>query len=250
MSPHASVHSGGAFADAPLDHHFETQNDTEGATADKTVSEDEADIAGLSFGRKKKGSRRNNHGSASGSRSGTGLTAHSLPHHNTGGGSSSGGSGSGYRAPPSASSSSAAVDQRTVTDRDDTNAPPPNRPIPPPASSPTTPLTLSTPSVHSGHLGHLTHPTIVAEPVRSRTDLWQHQHRSPSSEGEEVAGAQFGKPDVEANEFGMITAGTNKGGAGRVKKSYREKRARSQQGKEDGENGEEGGDTFEGFPGF
>ncbi|TKY87252.1 hypothetical protein EX895_003929 [Sporisorium graminicola] len=234
VSPHA--HGAPVFADAtkpPVD-------EADEATADKTVSEDEADIAGLSFGRKKAGSRRNDSGSASGSRSAAGLTARTTT---TGGGSSSGGSGSGHR-PTSASSSAAG--RTHYRDR-------PRR-----HERTSSKSSNSSSGIFSYHSSNTLHPiaapstaaTSVTSP-RVLPNLYESEAIYTSAKpvqgegADEVAQAQFGKPDVDANEFGVITAGTNKGGAGRVKKSYRDKRGPSQLVDE-----QAGTDSFEGFPGF
>ncbi len=52
--------------------------------------------------------------------------------------------------------------------------------------------------------------------------------------GEAVEGAMFGKADADADEFGVITAGSDRGGAGRVKRSWRDKRATSRVADEEG----------------
>ncbi|CBQ72070.1 conserved hypothetical protein [Sporisorium reilianum SRZ2] len=227
-SPHG--HGAAAFADA---------RDTEepAATADKPESEDEADIAGLSFGRKK-GARRADSGSASGSRSGAGLTARTTT---IGGGSSSGGSASGHR-PTSASSSSAG--RAHYRDR-------PRR-----HERTSSKSSNSSSGIFSYHSSNTLHPNAAPSTVatsvtspRALPNLYESEPiyagtKAPQAEGDEVAQAQFGKPDVDANEFGVITAGTNKGGAGRVKKSYRDKRGQSQV-LDDQAQG-----SFEGFPGF
>lgn len=231
-SPHA--YDASAFADVPKT----KVDEIDESTADKTVSEDEADIAGLSFGRKK-GARRNDSGSASGSRSGNGLTARTI----TDASSSSGGSASGHR-PPSASSSSAG--RTHYRDR-------PRR-----HEHTSSKSSNSSSGIFSYHSSNTLHPnaappsnaaTSVTSP-RALPNLYEPEPvyatnvKQASGEGEEVAQAQFGKPDVDANEFGVITAGTNKGGAGRVKKSYRDKRGQSQQLDETARG------SFEGFPGF
>lgn len=236
--------SAAVFADAPAygAKKEEEEEEVTEATADKTVSEDEADIAGLSFGRKKSGSRRNDSGSASGSRSGNGLTARI-----TTGGSSSGGSASGHRGPPSASSSSAAG-RAHYRDR-------PRRHERTSSKSSNSSSGIfsyqSSNTLHPGAAPSSTAATSVTSPP-ALPNLYESEpiytNVKPNEAGataDEVAQAQFGKPDVDANEFGVITAGTNKGGAGRVKKSYRDKRSQKQV------IGDEPlKDSFEGFPGF
>lgn len=226
VSPSAST-TADAFADAP------THTNQEAAAEKETMSEDEADIAGLSFGRKKK-SRRANSGSQSGSRSGSGLHPRNLPHT----GSSSGGSANGHRLAQSnlsASSSSAGVpNYRNQPRRHERTSSKSSNSSAGLFSTLHGPASTAATSVTSPHALGNVYET-------------EGGYGSMEGGGGEVAGAQFGKADVDANEFGVITAGTNKGGAGRVKKSYREKRTK-QGGKEDEGEGQEG--KFEGFPGF
>ncbi|SAM81101.1 uncharacterized protein UBRO_02741 [Ustilago bromivora] len=215
--------------------------------ADKTGSEDEADIAGLSFGRKKLKSR-NKDGSA-GSRSGGGLTARAFPHTTTGG-SSSGGSASGHRVPTSASSSSAGRpnyrDKPRRHERTSSKSSNSSSGIFSYQSSNTLyhhapPSTAATSVISPLGLPNL----YESEPIYSKT--------SKDGDGREERGeAVEGLADPNASEFGvMTTAGnavTNKAGAKRVKKSYRDKRTKSQV---MGDGDEQGGeDKFEGFPGF
>ncbi|SPO22044.1 uncharacterized protein UTRI_02041_B [Ustilago trichophora] len=236
LSPHSAS---GAFVDSRNEPVIQPTP----VAAENPLSEDEADIAGLSFGRKKSRSRHNNDTSSAGSRSATGLT---LPSRTTGG-SSSGGSASASasaRRPTSAHSSTAGArthyrDKPRRHERTSSK------------SSNSSSGIFSYKSSNAIH-HHPTAPSTVATSVTSPPstglpNLYESEAiYGPTGEaGDHVAGAQFGKPDVDANEFGVITAGTDRGGAGRVKKSYRDKRSRSQIG------GDEGGDdAFEGFPGF
>ncbi|GAC96102.1 serine/threonine protein kinase [Pseudozyma hubeiensis SY62] len=213
-APEPQVHDADAF----------TEDRPEPATTDK-VSEDEADIAGLSFGRKK--SRRNQSGSA-GSRSGSGLR----PAHTTGG-SSSGGSASGL--PPAISASSSSSSSR---------APYRDRPR-------RHERTTSKSSTSSSGIFSAVHPGAASTAATSVTssgatplpNLYEAQSVYPAEQGADVEHAQFGKPEVDASEFGVITAGSHRGGAGRVKKSYKDKR--HQPGSQEEHEGK-----FEGFPGF
>lgn len=233
-SPHLAVNAE-SFADAP-----EEAEDHAAANTEKGVSEDEADIAGLSFGRSKSGSRRNDSGSVSGSRSGGGRTARSVPRTN--GGSSSGHSGIGHHGPTSTSSSSAGGHRPNYRDR-------PRRHERTSSKSSTSSSGLF--SYHSSNTIHPPPPpsTVATSVVASPTalpNLYEAEPIYATPAPESLQAAQFGKPVVDANEFGVITAGTDKGGAGRVKKSYREKRApppAQTQGNDEHE-------TFEGFPGF
>ncbi|SPC67139.1 uncharacterized protein UHOD_02741 [Ustilago sp. UG-2017b] len=214
--------------------------------ADKTVSEDEADIAGLSFGRKKLKSR-NKDGSA-GSRSGGGLTARTFPHTTTGG-SSSGGSASGHRVPTSASSSAGRPNYRDKPRRHERTSS---------KSSNSSSGIFSYQS--SNTLYHHALPSTAATSVISPLGLPNlyesepiYSKTSKDGDGREERGeAVEGLADPNASEFGVMTAAgnavTNKAGAKRVKKSYRDKRTKSQV---MGDGDEQGGeDKFEGFPGF
>lgn len=218
----------------------------EEASADKTVSEDEADIAGLSFGRKKSKSR-NKDGSA-GSRSGSGLTARTFPHT---GGSSSGGSASGHRGPTSACSSSGRPNYRDKPRRHERTSS---------KSSNSSSGIFSYQS--SNTLYHHAPPSTAATSVTSPLGLPNLYESEPiystpgarrDGEGRKADEQEEGEvADPNADEFGVMTAAgnavTNKAGAKRVKKSYRDKRNRSQL---MGEGVDEGGeDKFEGFPGF
>ncbi|KAJ9478086.1 Serine/threonine protein kinase [Pseudozyma hubeiensis] len=213
-APEPQVHDADAFAE-----------DRPEPAAMEKVSEDEADIAGLSFGRKK--SRRNQSGST-GSRSGSGLR----PAHTTGG-SSSGGSASGLPPPISASSSSSSsrAPYRDRPRRHERTAS---------KSSNSSSGIFST--IHPGAAS--TAATSVTSPGAPLPNLYEAQSVYPAERGADVEHAQFGKPEVDASEFGVITAGSHRGGAGRVKKSYKDKRHQV------GSNGEEGEGKFEGFPGF
>nr|CDI52715.1 putative protein [Melanopsichium pennsylvanicum 4] len=272
LSPHSGV---GVLSDAPpLDHQHNlgAQNQPEPvADADKTVSEDEADIAGLSFGRKKSRRRRgDNDGSISGSRSGTGLTPRLVPSHTTGG-SSSGGSANELHATYSASSSSSSGKahyrdrsrrhERTsskssnssagIFSYQSSNLMHPHHPPPPPST-----VATSIASPGSG-LPNLYESEAIY--VKQGMDL-EGQHVVAQGAGDvdededgdgdagDVVASQFGKPNVVSDEFGVITAGTNKGGAGRVKKSYRDKRAKRVVIHDDVK--QHAKDRFEGFPGF
>lgn len=217
----------------------------EQAAADKTVSEDEADIAGLSFGRKKSKSR-NKDGSA-GSRSGSGLTARTLPHTTTTGGSSSGGSASGHRGPTSASSSSGRPNYRDKPRRHERTSS---------KSSNSSSGIFSYQS--SNTLYHHAPPSTAATSVVSPLglpNLYESESIYSKAGAERDGTAKMEEEQVadpNADEFGVMTAAgnavTNKAGAKRIKKSYRDKRSKSQlmeQGEDQG-----GEDRFEGFPGF
>uniref|UniRef100_V5ERL5 Uncharacterized protein n=2 Tax=Kalmanozyma brasiliensis (strain GHG001) TaxID=1365824 RepID=V5ERL5_KALBG len=181
----------------------------------EVVEEDEPDIAGLSFGRK--ASRSRHHDSSAGSRSGSGLTPRGLP----------------------SSSSSNSITRPTYRDR-------------PRRGSKSSNSSSGIFSYQSSNALHPNAPSTVATSVTSPLGRESEEVYTPAAglEGtkggaaHEVEGAQFGKADVDANEFGVITAGSDRGGAGRVKKSWREKRARSQVVPD------EDGERFEGFPGF
>ncbi|KAJ1027197.1 hypothetical protein NDA18_003211 [Ustilago nuda] len=215
--------------------------------ADKTVSEDEADIAGLSFGRKKLKSR-NKDGSA-GSRSGGGLTARTFSHTTTGG-SSSGGSASGHRVPTSDSSSSAGRpnyrDKPRRHERTSSKSSNSSSGIFSYQSSNTLYHHAPPSTVATSVISPLGLPNLYeSEPIYSKT--------SKDGDGREERGeAMKGLADPNASEFGVMTAAgnavTNKAGAKKVKKSYRGKRTKSQVTGDGDEQG--GGDKFEGFPGF
>lgn len=189
---------------------------------DKAISEDEADIAGLSFGRKKSRSHHNDTNSA-GSRSGSGLHPRTIPHTATSSSSSNSATRPGYRDRPrrghgrtsskSSNSSSGIFSYQSSI-----------------ALHPAAPSTVAT--------------SIMSPLARETEPIYTQKAGSErGGKGEAVEGAMFGKADVDADEFGVITAGSDRGGAGRVKKSWRDKRATSRVADEEGE-------AFEGFPGF
>ncbi|GAC76813.1 hypothetical protein PANT_22d00203 [Moesziomyces antarcticus T-34] len=193
---------------------------------EKPQSEDEADIAGLSFGRKK-GPRRGDSGSASGSRSGSGLTPRAVP---TAGGSSSGGSANGLRAPLSASSSTGRPGYRDRPRRHERTS----------SKSSNSSSGLRSFASSALHAPPSTAATSVA-PAMALPNLYESEPLYAPDEGAgDVPAGQFGSPHVDANEFGVITAGTNRGGAGRVKKANREQRHSKHEPDAD----------FDGFPAF
>ena len=63
---------------------------------------------------------------------------------------------------------------------------------------------------------------------------------APNEGAGDVSAGQFGSPQVDASEFGVMTAGTNRGGAVRVKKANREQRHSKHEPDAD----------FDGFPAF
>lgn len=207
----------------------ESESSATAAVADQ-VSEDEADIAGLSFGRKK--TRRDQGGSA-GSRSGSGLR----PAY-TAGGSSSGGSGSGLRAAPTSASSSSGS-RAAYRDR--------------PRRHERTNSTSSSGllSHHSSNPLHArTAPSTAATSIASPSilpNLYESQSiyvREPDAHN--IAHPHLADPDVDTNEFGVIAATTHKAGAVRLKKSYRNKR-QLQPAQQPTQTDNE---QFQGFPGF
>ncbi len=196
------------------------------ASNEKPQSEDEADIAGLSFGRKK-GPRRGDSGSASGSRSGSGLTPRAVP---TAGGSSSGGSANGLRAPLSASSSTGRPGYRDRPRRHERTS----------SKSSNSSSGLRSFASSALHPPPSTAATSVA-PAMALPNLYESEPLYAPDEGAgDVPAGQFGSPHVDASEFGVITAGTNRGGAGRVKKANREQRHGKHEPDAD----------FDGFPAF
>ncbi|PWY98474.1 hypothetical protein BCV70DRAFT_201783 [Testicularia cyperi] len=257
----------------------------QGEKADES-EEEEADIAGLSFGKKKNRAERGMGGSGSqhsGSRSAGGLTADYRRGGGGGGGGSSGGSGSGSGryvyshvkaaggtgqissplhlggggggggALASASSSSSGG-RPTYRDR-------PRRHERTSSKSSNSSSGIYSGSHQSHSLGGI-HPATTATSISTHTvpvapafnlpNLYENEdslQNHPEGHGDAgsiytAAAAQFGKPAVDADEFGVITAGSHKGGAGRGKKSYRDKRAPPPPpptGAHDG---------FEGFPAF
>lgn len=222
--------------------------------AEAVPSEDEADIAGLSFGRKKSRSGSARH--ASGSRGSPSVSANGLSARGNGETSSRGsGSGSGLRsyqhsplatgAVGPASSSSAKPAYRDSPRRHErtasisTNSSSGKHSYQSGVNPASTIATSIAPAAHPSNLPSL-YEKAGAHAADSANGDAGSLYTDPHERG---AGSRFGKSAVDANEFGIITAGTDKGGAGRAKKSYRDKRQPASAAPQDD-------GAFEGFPGF
>lgn len=236
------------------------------AEPEAVASEDEADIAGLSFGRKKKRHVSGSRGSASASGNGQSVRSSQRPEAPSSRGSGSGSAVRDHRtqdsftsslACPSAVSSSAMNSspnaglsprrERTVSIS--TNSSSGNHSYQSGGKAAASTIATSiAPSAYASNLPNL-YDKAGSHPLHGTNgdagSLYrERQHNSVAAAA--GGGSRFGRSAVDADEFGIITAGKDRGGAGRAKKTYRDKRhPQPAPGAPDTSSS-----AFEGFPGF